>query len=193
MNTPGQRKAPPSFFSVRNLSDVDALALGGGHNRSLTGEYRVGKRRKGREIVLQSMYASLISGGQLKDVLEDQLSRRESADETSEFALDLARKVKFNADEIESWLRSPVSSNWDPSRLGSLEIVILSMGLAELRYSPEVPWRVVINEACELARRYCDENAVGFVNGVLDRAASETYPDRSGSADPSPPAAEEDS
>jgi len=139
------------------------------------------------------MYASLISGGSLRDVLEDQLSRRESADETSEFALDLAKKVKINADDIESWLRTLVSSNWDPSRLGTLEIVILSMGLAELKYSPEVPWRVVINEACELARRYCDEKAVGFVNGVLDKAASEVYPDRSGNADPSPPAAEEDS
>ena len=35
----------------------------------------------------------------------------------------------------------------------------------------------MINEALELARRYCDEDAVGFVNGVLDRAAAETYPD----------------
>jgi N utilization substance protein B len=148
----------------------------------LTGEYQVGKRRKGREIVLQSMYASLINGGPLLDVLEDQLSRRESADETSEFARDLGRKVKAHAPDLESWLRTLVSSKWDPSRLGTLEICILSMGLAELRHSPEVPWRVVINEACELARRYCDENAVGFVNGVLDKAASEVYPDGAGAA-----------
>jgi N utilization substance protein B len=148
----------------------------------LTGEYQVGKRRKGREIVLQSMYASLINGGPLLDVLEDQLSRRESADETSEFARDLGRKVKVHAPDLESWLRTLVSSKWDPSRLGTLEICILSMGLAELRHSPEVPWRVVINEACELARRYCDENAVGFVNGVLDKAASEVYPDGAGAA-----------
>lgn len=136
----------------------------------------MGKRRKGREIVLQSMYASLISGGPLLDVLEDQLERRESADETSDFARDLGKKVKTHAADIDSWLRTLVSSNWDPSRLGTLEICILSMALAELRHSPEVPWRAVINEACELARRYCDENAVGFVNGVLDKAASEVYP-----------------
>lgn len=141
----------------------------------------MGKRRKGREIVLQSMYASLINGGPLMDVLEDQLSRRESADETTEFARDLGLKVKTHSGRLDSWLRSLVSANWDPSRLGTLEIVILTMGLAELKLSPEVPWRVVINEACELARRYCDENAVGFVNGVLDKAASEVYPDRSAS------------
>ena len=137
----------------------------------------MGKRRKGREIVLQSLYASLISGGPLLDVLEDQLERRESADETAEFARDLGSKVKIHAAEIDAWLRTLVSSNWDPSRLGSLEICILSLALAELKHSPEVPWRAVINEACELARRYCDEAAVGFVNGVLDKAASEVYPD----------------
>jgi N utilization substance protein B len=133
----------------------------------------VGKRRKGREIVLQSMYASLISGSPLPEVLDDQLSRRESADETSDFARDLGTKVKEHAPELESWMRTLVSSNWDPSRLGSLEIVIMTMGLAELRYSPEVPWRVVINEACELARAYCDDSAVKFVNGVIDRAAAD--------------------
>ena len=74
---------------------------GRGHPRSLTGEYRVGKRRKGREIVLQSMYASLIGGGPLLEVLDDQLSRRESADETSDFARDLGTKVKENAGAMQ--------------------------------------------------------------------------------------------
>lgn len=137
----------------------------------------MGKRRKGREIVLQSMYAALISGAELVATLEDQLGRRESADETAEFARDLAAKVKANAGELNQWLNSLISDRWDPSRLGSLEVVILTMGLAELRYSADVPYRVVINEACELARRYCEDGAVGFVNAVLDRAAAETYPD----------------
>jgi len=137
----------------------------------------VGKRRKGREIVLQSMYASLISGAQLMDTLEDQLAQRESADETADFARDLSGKVKAHGADLDRWLNTLISSRWDPSRLGSLEVVILTMGLAEIRHSPDVPYRVVINEACELARRYCEENAVGFVNAVLDRAAAETYPD----------------
>ena len=116
----------------------------------------MGKRSKGREIVLQSMYASLISGATLVDTLNDQLDRRESADETGEFARDLADKVKKNASDLDAWLNSLVTSKWDPSRLGSIEIVILTMGLAELKHSPEVPYKVVINEACELAHRYRD-------------------------------------
>ena len=145
----------------------------------------MGKRRKGREIVLQSMYASLISGANLVDTLEDQLARRESADDTGEFARALANKVKLNAAEMDRWMNTLISNKWDPSRVGTLEIVILTIGLTELKYSPDVPFKVVINEACELARRYCDEGAVGFVNGVLDKAASQVYPPGERSAESS--------
>ena len=138
----------------------------------------MGKRRKGREIVLQSSYASMISGTPLLDTLADQLSRRESADETVDFARDLGGKVANNSAELKSWLATLVSDKWDPNRLGVLERAILAMGLAEIKFSPEVPFRVVINEALELTRRYCDEGAVGFVNGILDRAASQIYPDQ---------------
>ena len=145
----------------------------------------MGKRRKGREIVLQSMYASLISGAQLVDTLEDQLLQRESADETKDFARDLTDKVKTHAGDLDRWLTTMISDRWDPSRLGTLEVVILTIGLAEIKHSPDVPYRVVINEACELTRRYCDESAVGFVNAVLDRAVAETYPDLKQAADAS--------
>ncbi len=146
----------------------------------------MGKRRKGREVVLQSMYASLISGTELMATLEDQLAQRESADDTIDFARDLATKIKDNSANLDRWFNSLISQRWDPSRVGKLEVVILTMGLTELKLSPEVPYRVVINEACELARRYCDENAVGFVNAVLDRAANEVYPDLKQDSDDTP-------
>lgn len=136
----------------------------------------MGKRRKGREMVLQACYASMISGARLDDTLEDQIRRRESAPETVEFARQLMAKIRNNRADLEGKVRSLISSNWNPDRLGVLEKVILTMGVAELVHSPDVPVRVVINEALELTRRYCDEDAVGFVNGVLDSAASKVYP-----------------
>ena len=152
----------------------------------------MGKRRKGREIVLQSMYASLISGAPLLDVLDDQLQRRESADETADFARQLAGKVKLHGAEIDRWFKTLISKNWDPSRVGTLEIVILSMGLCELKFSPDVPFRVVINEALELTRSYCDDGAVGFVNGVLDKAAAEVHPRPAGGTAPAAPPQKDD-
>ena len=137
----------------------------------------MGKRRKGREIVLQACYASLISGADLDDTLEDQIRRRESAPETVEFARQLMAKIKANRSDLDRKVKSLISQNWNPERLGVLEKVILTMGVAELVHSPDVPVRVVINEALELTRRYCDEDAVGFVNGVLDTAATRVYPE----------------
>lgn len=137
----------------------------------------MGKRRKGREIVLQAYYASLISGADLQDTLEDQIRRRESAPETVDFARRLMGLIRANRQDLEGKVRSLISKNWNPDRLGVLEKVILTMGVAELVHSPDVPVRVAINEALELTRRYCDEDAVGFVNGVLDAAAGKVYPD----------------
>ena len=132
----------------------------------------MGKRRKGREIVLQSYYAYCIAGTPLSDCLSDQIERRQAAVESADFARKLGEKIILHEHEIQDWLAVLVE-NWDPARLGVVERVIILLALTELRYSHDVPWRVVINEGCELARRYCDEEAVAFVNGVLDRAAAE--------------------
>lgn len=137
----------------------------------------MGKRRKGREIVLQASYAALISGAKLTDTLEDQLVRRESAPETADFARQLMAKIRDNKLDLDRKVKSLISDKWNPDRIGALEKVILTMGVAELVFSKDVPVRVVINEALELTRRYCDEDAVAFVNGVLDTAASKVYPD----------------
>jgi N utilization substance protein B len=132
----------------------------------------VGRRRKGREILLQAEYAAQLSGRALDACLEDQLDRRDPNDETAAFARNLATKLSAHRAASEQWLAG-LLENWDPERLGQVERAILRIALTELRYSPDVPWRVVINEACELARRFCEEDAVGFVNGVLDRAAAQ--------------------
>lgn len=137
----------------------------------------MGKRRKGREIVLQACYAAMISGARLDDTLEDQFNRRESAPETVAFARRLMAIIRDNRRDLDVKVKSIISKNWNPDRLGALEKVILTMGVAELVHCPDVPVRVVINEALELTRRYCDEDAVSFINGVLNTAATKVYPE----------------
>lgn len=132
----------------------------------------MGKRSKGRALLLQAMYASRISDRALTDCLAEQLDRRDSADETAEFARALARIIINHGRRLEESLQ-PMLANWDLARVGLLERLILTIAMCELKHSPDVPYRVVINEACELARSFCDERAVGFVNGVLDRVATD--------------------
>lgn len=129
----------------------------------------MGKRSKGRALLLQAMYAARQSGRSLTDCFEDQITRQRAAPETVAFVRELGRKVINHGAELEASV-GPLLVNWDLARVGLLERLILTIGLVELHHSPDVPPRAVINEACELARTFCDEDAVKFVNALLDRA-----------------------
>jgi N utilization substance protein B len=130
----------------------------------------VGKRRKGRELLVQSLYAAEVGGQDLQNCLDDQLERRGAAAETAAFVRPLALLIEAHRDELDAAL-NVLLENWNPERVGHVERAIFRLALAEMRYCPDVPTKVVIDEACELARLYCAEEAVGFVNGLLDRAA----------------------
>jgi N utilization substance protein B len=135
-------------------------------------------RSKGRRLLLQAMYAARLSGRDLGDCLEQMLDAGEGSahpavpEETAAFARELGRKVARHGADLEASIR-PLLANWELERVGLLERLIIALALTELHHSPEVPYRVVLDEACELARTFCDEDAVKFVNGILDRAAAD--------------------
>lgn len=58
--------------------------------------------------------------------------------------------------------------NWKLSRISKIEHTIFMMAIYELKYHPEVPGKVVINEAIELGKKYSTKEAAGFLNGILD-------------------------
>lgn len=60
-----------------------------------------------------------------------------------------------------------VSSGWKLDRIGKAELAILRLAIYEMKYDEDVPFKVAINEAVELSKIYCNEEAKGFVNGVL--------------------------
>lgn len=62
---------------------------------------------------------------------------------------------------------SEISDGWQIGRLGKPELAILRLALYEMLYDEEVPFRVAINEAVELAKKYCNPDASGFINAVL--------------------------
>lgn len=136
----------------------------------------MGKRRKGRELLVQALYAAALSGQDLQDCVDDQLERRDASADTAAFARPLADLIARHRASLDAAL-DRLLQNWDPERVGQVERAICRLALTELRHCPEVPPQVVINEACELARLYCGEEAVGFVNGLLDRAARDAADD----------------
>ena len=85
---------------------------------------------------------------------------------------ELVRGVSDHRAELDEIL-TRLSRNWRVERMGIVERNVIRIALYELKYAPNVPVAVILNEAVELAKRYGAAEGGAFVNGLLDRAASE--------------------
>ena len=128
----------------------------------------MGKRRKAREIVLQSLYEAEFSDSTWEEILAGHTDRRGSTDETAEYARALLSKTIENKDYLDEAIRS-VLQNWEMDRISLIDKNILRFALCEILYFPEVPPKVIVNEAIEVAHRFSSFEAGKFVNGILDR------------------------
>lgn len=84
----------------------------------------------------------------------------------------MAEGVTEKRDELDVRL-DEVMTNWTVDRLGYMERAILRLAAYEILHDPATPGKVVIDEAVELTKRFCDGGSVGFVNGALDRILRE--------------------
>jgi transcription antitermination factor NusB len=119
-------------------------------------------------MALQVLYQADLLGDGCLDELEETLRGDGHPAEVVDYAFALARGVRERREEIDARLAS-AAQHWSVPRMAVVDRNILRLGLEELRRHPEVPPRVVINEAIELAKRFSTGASGAFVNGVLDR------------------------
>ena len=133
-------------------------------------------RRQAREAALQMLYQSEIGkAGAFESIASYWPAREDEPPLDSplqEFANTLVRGALARRDEIDGLLVAH-ANNWRVERMGVIDRLVLRLGVYEMLASAETPSKVIINEALELARRYSGEEAVGFVNGVLDSIRKE--------------------
>ncbi len=128
-------------------------------------------RRAAREWALRLLYAHELSGNPIDEVLNDVLG--ESHDEqNAHFCRALARRVADKDVLIDSLIKSAVEK-WDLNRIAVLDHIILRIAIAEFLYFDDIPFKVTINEAIELAKRYSTAQSGRFVNGILDAVSTE--------------------
>ncbi len=134
-------------------------------------------RRHERSQAFQVLYA--ISFADVKSLDDVQRAFCQSPDlhnqdldmETNpSFAWALVKGVWSNSQEIDEVL-AKFSHNWRVDRMGRIERTVLRMGIFEMLYRSDIPTKVAINEALELARQFGEQNALSFINGILDAAA----------------------
>lgn len=144
-------------------------------------------KTQGREIALQYLYMHDFLKGKEVQPLSDYMGSctPKPGAETATFTRKLVDAVVDHQEELDAEI-TEVAKNWRLARMAIVDRNILRMGLAELIAFPETPYRVVLNEAIELARRYSSEASCAFVNGLLDKMRVKLRPDEEPGPDATP-------
>ena len=126
------------------------------------------KRTLSRERVLKILYQSDITGKSMSSTLEEFLGTDDTRDkEILDFCKRLVLGVEENLETIDKKI-AEYATNWEFKRIAIIDRNILRLGVLELFFASDVPPKVTINEAVELAKKFGDLDSSRFVNGILD-------------------------
>lgn len=132
----------------------------------------MGARRSGREAALQMLFQLEASGASAAKTIELFWRLFEADPEGRPYADELVKGVESSLADVDKRITA-ASQNWRLERMSRVDRNLLRMGTYELIMKKDVPRAVVIDEAIELAKSYGTEDSSSFVNGVLDRIATD--------------------
>ena len=134
------------------------------------------KRTETREQVFRLIYSSLIqkemSEEQIEIFIEENNLRKEE-----EYVKGIFYGIQTNEEEIEKLIASNLKEKWSMERISKIDLAILKLAIFEMVYSG-LPYKIAINEAVELAKKYGEYSSKSFVNGVLASIVKERNLDK---------------
>ena len=125
-----------------------------------------GVRRKARVLALQVLYEVDLVGHDIEEVLENLLSEQDVTADSKDFVRRLVTGVERNKETIDINIRN-FAPAWPMAQISAVDRNILRLAIFEVLLDNEVPVKVAINEAVELAKAYGSDNSAKFINGVL--------------------------
>jgi N utilization substance protein B len=126
-------------------------------------------RSRARRRALQALYAWQLSGSNMGAVIEQFRHEQDMEVADLEYFEDLLRGVERHVEELDEALKPYVDR--EVGQIDPIERAALRLGAYELKYRPDVPYRVIINEAIEVTKRFGADHGHSYVNGVLDKLA----------------------
>lgn len=123
-----------------------------------------------RELVLQLLYQRELSAGGEADDTQASLDGIDTSTNAGVFCKELIEGVTECIDELDS-LVEPYLENWSLARMSVVDRNILRIAVYELRFMDDIPFKVSIDEAVELAKLFGSDESGAFLNGVLDSVA----------------------
>lgn len=131
------------------------------------------ERREGRELVIKALYALEISRNEREQILSSLIEPKfEKNKKNYDFVKNLFFKTLAHQKQIDEIIAKHIK-NWKIERLAMLDKIILRMALCEFLFFEQIPTKVTINEAIEIAKNYSTEKSGNFINGILDASLND--------------------
>ena len=126
------------------------------------------KRTEAREEAFKLLYSlQIITDKNIEDQTRIFLENSGIKDDDAiKYIKDIIYGTNSENEKIESIISENIKADWDIKRISKIDLALLKLGIFEIIYS-KIPYKVVINEVVELAKKYGDDNSKSFVNGVL--------------------------
>jgi N utilization substance protein B len=130
---------------------------------------KINNRRKSRELVMKSIYRGLINQFDLEQIQKDIKDDPDFILADEVFYNFIFKGVFENLESLKKEIMTYIDRGYE--ELSPIELSIIYSSLYELKYSLSVPYRVVINEAIEIAKSYGGSDGYKYINGILNQAA----------------------
>jgi N utilization substance protein B len=140
------------------------------------------RRTRGREAALRALYQIDVTREAPDEVLREFWEKSSLGVDVRSFVEQIVRGVVGERAVLDR-LINEVSANWSVERMSVIDRNILRMAVFELMCMPEIPRKVAINEAIELAKMYGAEGSPAFINGILDPVSKDLLGAHSGEAE----------
>lgn len=124
------------------------------------------KRRDQRIRVMTCLYQYLLTNRSIDSIFDENIDIDDK--KSISFIVENTIETINHLEELTDLIKQHLVSTWDFDRLGFLERAVLLMSAYEIKYT-DTDKPVIINEALEIAKQYCDDNAPALINGVLDQ------------------------
>ena len=131
---------------------------------------KINNRRKSRELAMKSIYRGLVNTFDLKQIQKDIRDDPDFIRADEEFYIEILKGVFKNLETLKLEIISYIDRSYE--ELSPIELSIIYSSLYELKYSTSVPYKVVINEAIEVAKSFGGVDGFKYINGILNQAAA---------------------
>lgn len=122
--------------------------------------------RPARVFAMQLLYAMEITGATAGEALPGVLESQPLHDEQKKYGMKLVDLVQAHMEELNEDIKT-AAVHWEIERMAKLDRIIARVAMVELLYVPEIPMKVALSEAVQVASKYSTDNSGSFVNGIL--------------------------